>query len=146
MIAPPEINPSKNGGWSNESLSMFVVRPEVSATMIEKIIVVAPTTAVPMSTGFAVDLNVLPAPTGSSQLLRRLAVDVGALLRFHFVRGGRNMIDGGQREHRLRIVRLATVRVCGDRHRTDAEDAVCDETECYHRRRNHQRPEAQQTD
>jgi len=34
--------------------------------MIEKIIVVAPTTAVPMSTGFAVALNVLPAPSFSS--------------------------------------------------------------------------------
>ena len=34
--------------------------------MIEKIIVVAPTTAVPMSTGFAVALKVLPAPSFSS--------------------------------------------------------------------------------
>ncbi len=43
------------------------MRPFVSATMIEKIIVVAPTTAVPMSTGFAVALNVLPAPSFSSR-------------------------------------------------------------------------------
>src|SRR3954465_2441038 len=35
--------------------------------MIEKIIVVEPTTAVPMSTGFAVALNVLPAPSFSSR-------------------------------------------------------------------------------
>ena len=41
--------------------------PRVSATMIEKIIVVAPTTAVPMSTGFAVALNVFPAPSFSSR-------------------------------------------------------------------------------
>ena len=34
--------------------------------MIEKIIVVAPTTAVPMSTGLAVALKVLPAPSFSS--------------------------------------------------------------------------------
>ena len=34
--------------------------------MIEKIIVVAPTTAVPMSTGFAVALKVFPAPSFSS--------------------------------------------------------------------------------
>ena len=34
--------------------------------MIEKIIVVEPTTAVPMSTGFAVALKVLPAPSFSS--------------------------------------------------------------------------------
>ena len=36
--------------------------------MIEKIIVVAPTTAVPMSTGFAVALKVLPAPSFFSRL------------------------------------------------------------------------------
>ena len=35
--------------------------------MIAKIIVVAPTTAVPMSTGLAVALNVLPAPSFSSR-------------------------------------------------------------------------------
>ena len=34
--------------------------------MIEKIMVVAPTTAVPMSTGLAVALKVLPAPSFSS--------------------------------------------------------------------------------
>jgi hypothetical protein len=34
--------------------------------MIEKIMVVAPTTAVPISTGLAVALNVLPAPSFSS--------------------------------------------------------------------------------
>ncbi len=34
--------------------------------MIAKIIVVAPTTAVPISTGLAVALNVLPAPSFSS--------------------------------------------------------------------------------
>ena len=41
--------------------------PLVSSKMIEKIIVVAPTTAVPISTGFAVALNVLPAPSFSSR-------------------------------------------------------------------------------
>ena len=34
--------------------------------MIEKIMVVAPTTAVPISTGLAVALNVFPAPSFSS--------------------------------------------------------------------------------
>jgi hypothetical protein len=37
--------------------------------MIEKIIVVAPTTAVPMSTGLAVALKVLPAPSFSSRIV-----------------------------------------------------------------------------
>ena len=41
--------------------------PLVRTMMIEKIIVVAPTTAVPMSTGLAVALNVLPAPSFSSR-------------------------------------------------------------------------------
>ena len=46
----------------------FSVKPLVSAMMIEKIIVVAPTTAVPMSTGFAVALKVLPAPSLASSI------------------------------------------------------------------------------
>ena len=40
--------------------------PSVRAMMIEKIIVVAPTTAVPISTGLAEALNVLPAPSLAS--------------------------------------------------------------------------------
>ena len=47
-------------------MSVFAVSPSVSMTMIEKIIVVAPTTAVPISTGLAVALKVLPAPSFSS--------------------------------------------------------------------------------
>ena len=47
---------------------MPVVRPSVSPMMIEKIIVVEPTTAVPISTGLAVALNVLPAPSFSSSI------------------------------------------------------------------------------
>ena len=47
---------------------MLVVRPLVSATMVEKIMVVAPTTAVPISTGLEVALKVLPAPSFSSRL------------------------------------------------------------------------------
>jgi hypothetical protein len=49
-----------------ERYSIPPVRPWVSAMMIEKIIVVAPTTAVPISTGFAVALKVFPAPSFSS--------------------------------------------------------------------------------
>jgi len=44
------------------------VSPFVSTKMIEKIIVVAPTTAVPISTGLAVALKVLPAPSFSSSM------------------------------------------------------------------------------
>jgi hypothetical protein len=66
MTAPPVMSPRTNGGWSRESLSTLVVNPWVRSTMMEKIIVVAPTTAVPMSTGLAVALKVLPAPSFSS--------------------------------------------------------------------------------
>ncbi len=67
MMPPPEINPSKKGACKMLSFSTFVVRPSVSSTTIEKIIVVAPTTAVPISTGLAVALKVLPAPSFSSK-------------------------------------------------------------------------------
>ena len=52
-----------------DSFAIPTVSPPVSAMMIEKIIVVAPTTAVPMSTGLAVALKVLPAPSFSSSSL-----------------------------------------------------------------------------
>lgn len=60
------ISPSRNGAWSKESLSTLSVSPWVRLMMIEKIMVVEPTTAVPISTGLAVALKVLPAPSFSS--------------------------------------------------------------------------------
>ena len=61
------ISPSRNGGCRIDSLLQVLGCSRcVSTTMIEKIIVVAPTTAVPMSTGLAVALKVLPAPSFSS--------------------------------------------------------------------------------
>ena len=68
MMAPPLISPSTNGACSSERLPTFSVSPWVSAMMIEKIMVVAPTTAVPISTGLAVALKVLPAPSFSSSM------------------------------------------------------------------------------
>src|SRR4029079_10047990 len=68
MTAPPVISPSRKGGCITDNLSMSCVSLLVSSTMIDKIIVVAPTTAVPISTGLAVALNVLPAPSFSSRL------------------------------------------------------------------------------
>ena len=69
MMAPPAIMPSRNGAWVRPSLltSAAFDRPSVSIMMIEKIIVVAPTTAVPMSTGLAVALKVFPAPSLASR-------------------------------------------------------------------------------
>ena len=48
------------------AIADWSARPWVRAMMIAKIIVVAPTTAVPISTGLAVALKVLPAPSFSS--------------------------------------------------------------------------------
>src|SRR5881409_1460121 len=100
-MAPPMIRPRRNGGCSSESLSRFWVRPWVSITMIEKIMVVAPTTAVPIRTGLAVALKVLPA----------LLPDVGDLL------------DHQQLEHGLGVVGHRPVGIHGDRHRPHAEEA-----------------------
>ena len=60
--------PSTKGAYKSDSLSTFALRPWVSAMIIEKIMVVAPTTAVPISTGLAVALNVLPAPSFDSSM------------------------------------------------------------------------------
>ena len=80
ITAPPAMSPSRNGGCISDSLSRLVVSPWVSATMIEKIIVVDPTTAVPISTGLAVALNVLPAPSfSSSRCLARSKSTVDAV-------------------------------------------------------------------
>jgi hypothetical protein len=61
-----ELDRAVSGACSRESLFTLSVSPWVSAMMIEKVIVVAPTTAVPISTGFAVALKVLPAPSLAS--------------------------------------------------------------------------------
>ena len=60
------MSPSRNGACRIDRFATFCVSPPVSITTIEKIIVVDPTTAVPISTGLAVALNVLPAPSFSS--------------------------------------------------------------------------------
>ena len=106
--------------------------------MIEKIIVVAPTTAVPISTGLAVALKVLPAPSFSSSrsfALSKLHVEAEVLLQLLLDAG--NALDGRQLVDRLRVVGHRTVRVHGDRHRAHAEEAERHEAEGEHRRRQH---------
>ena len=104
--------------------------------MIEKIIVVAPTTAVPMSTGFAVALNVLPAPSFSSRKCFAFSNSTSKpksfLISAFDVRDGldeRELVDA------LRVVGDRAVRVDGDRDRAHAEEAERDETEREDRRR-----------
>ena len=63
---------------SARSLTPSVVAYSVSGIMMMlKIIVVAPTTAVPMSTGLAVALKVLPAPSFFFQVLSLAVLEVG---------------------------------------------------------------------
>ena len=59
------MKPSSTGGSGRSSVKCGM--RFCSSRMIEKIIVVAPTTAVPMSTGLAVALNVLPAESLASR-------------------------------------------------------------------------------
>ena len=60
--------PSRKGACISDRFTMYCgCRPWVSATMVAKIMVVAPTTAVPISTGLEVALKVLPAPSFSSR-------------------------------------------------------------------------------
>ncbi len=121
-------------------------RPLVSATMIEKIIVVAPTTAVPMSTGLAVALNVLPAPSFSSRkclAFSKLGVEAEVLLDLLLDVG--DGLDERQLVDRLRVVGDRAVGVDRDGHRAHAEEAEGDEAEGEDRRRvivpiSHDRP------
>ena len=87
--------------------------------MIEKIIVVAPTTAVPISTGLAVALNVLPAPSFSSR--RCLAVlEVRRRSRSSFLiccADVGDRLDQRQLEDRLGVVGHRAVGVDRDGHR-----------------------------
>jgi hypothetical protein len=119
-------------------LSELGCSPSVSATMIEKIIVVAPTTAVPISTGFAVALNVLPAPSFSSSrsfALSNCTSRPKSCFSSCWMPGA---LDDRQLEDRLRVVGDRAVRVDGDRHRTHAEEAERDEAEREDRGRQHQ--------
>ena len=63
--------------------------------MIEKIIVVAPTTAVPISTGFAVALKVLPAPSfaSSRSLARQNPIETVVPLQLAFDAGHSSISD-----------------------------------------------------
>ena len=140
MIAPPVIRPSRNGGCRIERFdSSSGLKPLVSATMMEKIMVVAPTTAVPISTGLAVALNVLPAPSFSSRLSLPL-IEIGGeaeiFLDFAFDSG--NLFDGGKLEYRLRVVGHRTVGIHRDGHRAHAQESERDQAEGEYRRRHHE--------
>ena len=109
---------------------MPLARPCVSAMMIEKIIVVAPTTAVPMSTGLAVALKVLPAPSFSSRsslATSKSGVEAEVALDLRLDAG--HLLDGGELVHRLGVVGDRAVAVHRDGHRAHAEEAEGHEAE-----------------
>ena len=76
MTEPPIRSPRMISGWTRlNALTTGLNKPDVGLAsymcgnkmMMPKTIVVAPTTAVPISTGLAVALKVLPAPSFSSR-------------------------------------------------------------------------------
>ena len=115
--------------------------------MIEKIIVVAPTTAVPISTGFAVALNVLPAPSFSSRcILGRF--ELRSNPKFFLMSPSMPGISSIMRQFvdRLRVVGHRTIGVHRDRHRAHAQEAERHQTEGEHGRGQHQTAQAHHAD
>ena len=93
----------------------------------------------PISTGLAVALNVLPAPSFSSRKclpFSKSGSKPNSLL--NLAARVRLAGDGRQLENRLRVVGHRAVRIDGDRHRPHAEEAERHEAEREHRRGEHQ--------
>ena len=115
--------------------------------MMEKIMVVAPTTAVPISTGLAVALKVLPAPSfSSSRSLARSKLASKPKSRLISWLDAGNLLDQRELVDRLRVVGDRAVGIDGDGHRPHAEEAEGHQAEGEHRRGNHQVAEAQLAD
>jgi hypothetical protein len=133
------MRPRRNGAWRIERFaatlrSCWVIPVEcrslVSVTMIEKIIVVAPTTAVPMSTGLAVALKVLPAPSFSSRkclAFSKLGGEAEVLLDLVLDAG--DGLDEAELVDALGVVGDGAVAVDGDGDRAHAEEAEGHEAE-----------------
>ncbi len=74
--------------------------------MIEKISVVAPTTAVPMSTGLAVALKVLPAPSFASRwclACSKSGVKPKSFLISSLMSGSVSMVDSSKTDWALSV-------------------------------------------
>ena len=115
--------------------------------MMEKIIVVAPTTAVPISTGLAVALKVLPAPSfSSSRCLARSKLTSKSKSFFRLALDVRHLLDQRELVDRLRVVGHRAVGVDGDGDRAHAEEAEGHQAEGEDGRSQHQRAEAEVAD
>jgi hypothetical protein len=121
-----------------EFVHVFVM-PLVSAMMMEKIMVVAPTTAVPISTGLAVALKVLPAPSfSSSRSLGALEVYVDAKSFLSLLLDVGNGFDQRKLIDRLRVVGDRAVGIHRDGDRAHAQEAEGHQSKRKHRSGNHQ--------
>ncbi len=95
--------------------------------MIEKIIVVAPTTAVPMSTGFAVALNVFPAPSfSSSKCFAEVEADIELKVSLEFLFDTIDLLDEGKLEHALSVVSHRPIGIDSDGHGAHPEKSEGD--------------------
>ena len=96
--------------------------------MIEKISVVAPTTAVPISTGLAVALNVFPAPSFfSSRSLECSKSTLMPLSRLSCSPDAGNRFDQAQFVNALGVVGDRAVAIDGDRDRSHAQESEGDQ-------------------
>ena len=106
-----------------------------SSMMMPKIIVVAPTTAVPMSTGLAVALKVLPAPSPfSSSSLEFSKVGFEPEILFDFRADVRHGFDAAQFINGLGVVGDGAEAVHGDDDRRHGQEAEGHEAEGEDRR------------
>ena len=114
--------------------------PCVSATMVEKIMVVAPTTAVPISTGLDVALKVLPAPSFSSRWSLAFS-NCGAKPKCFWMSCGDagQRLDHGELVDRLGVVGDRAVAIHRDGDRSHAEEAEGHQAEGEHGRGQHHR-------
>ncbi len=112
--------------------------------MIEKIIVVAPTTAVPMSTGLAVALKVFPAPSfSSSSSLADLEVESNAEVPLDLLLDPGHLLDQGELVDGLGVVGHRAVAVHRDGDRAHAQEAERHQAEGEDGRGLHQIAQAQ---
>ena len=110
-----------------------------SSMMMPKIIVVAPTTAVPMSTGLAVALKVLPAPSPfSSSSLAFSKVGFEPEILFDFRADVRHGFDAAQFINGLGVVGHRAEAVHGDDDRRHGQEAEGHEAEGENRRGEHE--------
>ncbi len=117
-------------GWTRLKCAMASPKTFSSSMMIPKIIVVAPTTAVPIKTGLAVALKVFPAPSPfSNSNFASGEIRFEAEIAFDFRADVRLRFDAAQFVNGLRVVGDGAEAVHGNRDRSHREETERDEAE-----------------